>query len=94
MNEPELLTRTRTLVDQAHLPTTLGLGETWIIVLAASTSLPPIATERYETALAEYRSLYPDDVLDFSHGHRKRTNRYLLLRTGSPAVIFWLNRMN
>jgi len=94
MTESELLERTRTLIEQARLPTTIGLGEMWIIVLAASPILPPIASERYEAALAEFRDLYPEDVLDFSHGHRRKTSRYLLLRTGSLAVTHWLTRMS
>ena len=92
MTELEMLERTRTLVHQAHLPTTLGLGDQWVIALAASPILPPVATERFEAALANYRILYPQDVLDFSHGNKKRTTRYLLLRTGSLAVTHWLTQ--
>lgn len=92
MLESELLERTRRLVHQSRLPPTLGIGEQWIIVLAASPSLPPIATERYEQALEELRGIYPDDVLDFSHTARRRTTRYLLLRSGSLAVSYWLTR--
>ncbi len=94
MTEADLLDRTLNLVHQARLPTTLGLGETWVIVLAASPSLPPFATERFEATLADYRNLYPDDVFDFSHGNQKRTTatRYLLLRTGSLAVTHWLTQ--
>jgi len=44
MAESELLQRTRDLVRQAHLPATMDLGETWIIVLAAAQILPPTAT--------------------------------------------------
>ena len=40
MTESELLQRTRDLVRQAQLPTTMGLGEIWIIILAASPILP------------------------------------------------------
>ena len=92
MTESDLLERTRTLVQQAHLPTTFGLGESWIIVLAASPILPPVATERFESTLANFHSLYPQDVVDFSHGNRRRTTRYLLLRTGSLAVTHWLTQ--
>lgn len=92
MLESELLQRTRRLVQQSRLPPTLGIGEQWIIVLAASPSLPSIATERYEQALEELRGIYPDDVLDFSHTARRRTTRYLLLRSGSLAVSYWLTR--
>lgn len=94
MTESELLDRTRTLVQQARLPTTFGLGESWIIILATSPSLPPIAAERYQATLTELKTMYPDDVLDFSHGHRMKTSRYLLLRAGSLAVSHWLSRMN
>jgi hypothetical protein len=92
MTENELLERTRRLVQQARLPTTLGLGESWIILLAASPLLPAIATERYEQALEELRALYPQDTLDFSHTQRRRTTRYLLVRAGSLAVSWWLSR--
>lgn len=94
MTESDLLERTTILVHQAKLPTTYGLGETWIIALATSPSLPPMAVERYEATLAEFKGLYPSDVLDFSYGHRKIPNRYLLLRTGSLAVSHWITRMN
>ena len=50
MTESDLIERTRTLVHQARLPPTIGLGSTWIIVLAASPRLPPVAAERYEAA--------------------------------------------
>ncbi len=92
MTEAELLERTRRLVRQARLPTTLGLGTTWIIILAASPRLPPLAAERYEEALQAYREAHPRDVVDFSHIQRTLTTRYLLLRAGSPAVTRWLSR--
>jgi hypothetical protein len=79
-------------VLQARLPPTIGLGTTWVIGLATSPHLPPVATERYEAAFKEYRDLYPEDVVDFPHIQRQQTNRYLLLRTGSPAVAHWLSR--
>ena len=92
MTEAELLDRTRELVQKAHLPTTMELGETWIIVLAASQILPPSATERYETALAALKAQFPQDVVDFAHAHRSGTSRYLLLRAGSPAISQWTGR--
>ena len=92
MTEEELLQRTRDLVRQAHLPTTMELGETWIIVLAASLILPPSATERYEAALAELKNQFPSDVVDFAHAHRSGTARYLLLRAGSRAISHWMGK--
>ena len=92
MLESELLERTRRLAHQSRLSPVLGIGKQWIIVLAASPSLPPFATERYEETLAELLARFPEDVLDFHNtGHRK-TTRYLLLRTGSLAVSYWLTR--
>jgi len=90
MTEAELLQRTRDLAQQAHLPTTLGIGETWIIILAASPLLPPSATLRYESSLEDLKGQFPADVFDFSHTHRSGTSRYLLLRAGSPVVKHWL----
>jgi len=92
MTESDLIERTRTLVHQARLPPTIGLGSTWIIVLAASPRLPPVAAERYEAAFKEYRDLFPQDVADFPHVQRRQTTRYLLLRAVSPAVAHWLSR--
>jgi hypothetical protein len=89
MTEAELLDRTRELVRKAHLPTTMELGETWIIVLAASQILPPSATDRYEAALTELKNQFPTDVVDFAHAHRSGTARYLLLRAGSQAISHW-----
>lgn len=89
MTEAELLQRTRALVQQAHLPTNIELGETWVIVLAASQILPPSATERYETALTELKAQFPHDVADFAHAHCSGTARYLLLRAGSQAISHW-----
>ena len=92
MTEAEMLQRTRDLVRQAHLPTTMELGEIWIIVLAASQILPPSATERYESALAGLKAQFPHDVVDFAHAHRSGTSRYLLLRAGSPAISHWMGK--
>jgi len=92
MDEAALLQRTRDLVHKANLPTTIGLGENWIIVLAASEILPPSAAERYEAALADLKEHFPGDVLDFSHTHRSGLARYLLLRAGSTAVNYWQGR--
>ena len=94
MTETEMRERTRTLVQQAHMPTTMDLGETWLIALAAAQILPPVATERYEATLAEFKERYPHDVLDFTHGHRKKASRYLLLRAGSLAMTDWLSRQH
>ncbi len=94
MTESEMKERTRILVQQAHMPTTMDLGETWLIAMAAAQFLPPVATERYEASLAEFKELYPDDVLDFTHGQRKNFSRYLLLRAGSLAVTNWLSRQH
>ena len=92
MTEAELLDRTRDLVRKAHLPTTMELGETWIIILAASQILPPAATERYEVALADLKPQFPNDVVDFAHAHRSGTARYLLLRAGSLAISHWTGK--
>lgn len=92
MTEEELLQRTRDLVRQAHLPTTMELGETWIIVLAASPILPPSATERYEAALTELKSQFPAEVVDFAHAHRSGTARYMLLRAGGKAIAHWMGK--
>lgn len=92
MTEADLLERTQILVRQARLPSSFGLGETWIIAMAASTSLPALATERYENALDELQGLFRKDVFDFAHEHRSAATRYLLLRVGSPAVAHWLTR--
>jgi hypothetical protein len=92
MTEAELLDRTRTLVQQANLPAAMGLGTTWIIVLAHSPFLPPVAAERYEATLKEYQQLFPQDAVDFSQPKRDHTTRYLLLRVGSPAVSRWLSQ--
>jgi hypothetical protein len=92
MDEAALLQRTRDLVYKANLPTTFGLGEAWIIVLATSEILPPSAADRYESALADLKAHFPGDVLDFSHTHRSGAARYLLLRAGSPVVNYWQGR--
>ena len=92
MTESEMRERTQTLVQQAHMPTTIGLGEIWLIALAAAQILPPVATARFEEALAEFKGLYPKDTLEFTHGQRQKASRYLLLRAGSLAVSDWLSR--
>ena len=92
MTEAELLQRTRDLVRQAHLPTTMDLGESWIIILAASELLPQSATVRYEATLSDLKSQFPNDVVDFAHTHRSGPARYLLLRTGSRALARWLDK--
>jgi hypothetical protein len=94
MTEAEMKERTRILVQQAHMPSTLDLGETWLIAQAAAQILPPVATERYDATLAEFKDRYPNDVLDFAHGHRKKASRYLLLRAGSLAMTDWLSRQH
>ena len=92
MNELELLDRTRLLAQQARLPASMGLGETWAIIRAVIPSMPPVATERYQEDLATLKARWPDDVHDFITSRRGQTSRYLLVRAGSAGLQAWLER--
>jgi len=90
MTEDELLEKTRHLAQQAKLPASMGLGETWVIIRAVIPAMPPVATERYQSDLAVMKARWPDDVHDFVNPRRGQVSRYLLVRAGSEGLRAWL----
>lgn len=90
MTESELLEQTRLLLRQDRLPTDIGLGKEWLILLAMSSRIPGLATGLYDSTLTDLKCLFPHDVQEFFRSARRRSTRYLLARTGSLAMTYWL----
>jgi hypothetical protein len=90
MMESDLLKQTRLLVRQDRLPTDIGLGEEWVIILAMSSREPGLATGLYESTLTDLKCLYPHDVHETFRSTRRRSTSYLLVRTGSLAMTYLL----
>lgn len=90
MMESDLLSQTRLLVRRNRLPANIGLGKEWVIILARSSRVPDAPAGLYETTLSDLKALFPEDVQDYLRSPRRRSNRYLLVRTGSLAMTYWL----
>ena len=90
MMESDLLSQTRLLVRRNRLPANIGLGKEWVIILARSSWVPDAPAGLYETTLSDLTALFPEDVQDYLRSPRRRSNRYLLVRTGSLAMTYWL----
>ena len=90
MTESDLLNRTRLLVRRKRLPTDIGIGKEWVIILAISSHVPASAAGLYESTFADLKALFAHDIQDYSRSTRRRSNRYLLVRTGSLAMTYWL----
>jgi hypothetical protein len=88
--ESDLLSQTRLLVRRNRLPANIGLGKEWVIILARSSRVPDAPAGLYETTLSDLKALFPEDVQDYLRSPRRRSNRYLLVRTGSLAMTYWL----
>lgn len=90
MTESELLKQTRLLVRQDRLHIDLGLGKEWVIILAMPSREQVLGTGLYESTLTDLKGLYPHDVQEYVRSTRRRSTRYLMVRTGSLAMTFWL----